>query len=163
MNIIFQSCWDLWTHTGWEAVSVPEHWRQCIHIQLYRCRQVNLPLSSRARGQELKLWLLRLHRKIILSSQNSEALESDMCDVKKIRLKRRIATRSWRGNQPLNIKIALERLILRLGLPNFRCSFYFILLLVVSLLFRCFFMTSHMPLSSISSSLIFYLSLQRSF
>ncbi len=37
-----------------------------------------------------------------------EALESVMCDVIKIRLKRRIATRSGKGNQPLNIKTALE-------------------------------------------------------
>ena len=33
-----------------------------------------------------------------------EALESVICDVIKIRLKRRIATRSGKGNQPLNIK-----------------------------------------------------------
>ena len=150
MNIIFQSCWDLWTHTGWEAVSVPQHWRQCIHIQLYRCRQVNLPVPSRARGQELKLWLLRLHRKIILSSQNSEALESGMCDVIKVRLKRRIATRRWKGNQPLIIETALERPIVKLGLPNFRWSFYFILFLVANLFFRHIFMTSHMTLSSAS-------------
>ena len=64
-----------------------------------------------------------------------EALESVMCDVIKIRLKRRIATRSGKGNQPLNIKTAVERPILKLGLPNFRWSFYFILLLVASLLF----------------------------
>ncbi len=32
-----------------------------------------------------------------------EALESVMCDVIKIRLKRRIKTRSGKGNQPLNI------------------------------------------------------------
>ncbi len=42
-----------------------------------------------------------------------------MCDVIKIRLKRRIATRSGKGNQPLNIKTALERPIVKLGLPNF--------------------------------------------
>ena len=31
-----------------------------------------------------------------------------MCDVIKIRLKRRIITRSGKGNQPINIKTALE-------------------------------------------------------
>ncbi len=46
----------------------------------------------------------------------SEALESVMCDVIKIRLKRRIAaTRSGKGNQPLNIKTAVEQPILKLG------------------------------------------------
>ena len=48
-----------------------------------------------------------------------------MCDVIKIRLKRRIATK----RKPLNIKTAVKLLILKLGLPNFRWSFYFILLL----------------------------------
>ena len=48
-----------------------------------------------------------------------EVLESVMCDVIKIRLKRRIATRSGKGNQPLNIKTAVEWPILKLGLPNF--------------------------------------------
>ena len=43
-----------------------------------------------------------------------------MCDVIKIRLKRRIATRSGKGTQPLNIKTAVEQPILKLGLPNFR-------------------------------------------
>ncbi len=61
-----------------------------------------------------------------------------MCDVIKIRLKRRDATRSGKGNQPLNIKTTVERQILRLGLPNFRLSFYSILLLVASLIYRCF-------------------------
>ena len=65
-----------------------------------------------------------------------------MCDVIKMRLKRRIATRSWKGNQPLNIKTALELPILKLGLPNFKWSFYVILLLVASLLIRRIFMTS---------------------
>ncbi len=41
-----------------------------------------------------------------------------MCDVMKIRLKRRIA-RSGKGNQPLNIKADVEWSILKLGLPNF--------------------------------------------
>ena len=45
----------------------------------------------------------------------------------------------WEENQSLNIKTAVERPILKLGLPNFRWSFYFILLLVSSLLFRRFF------------------------
>ena len=43
-----------------------------------------------------------------------EALESVMCDVIKIRLKRRIVMRSGKGNQPLNIKTAVERPILKL-------------------------------------------------
>ena len=60
-----------------------------------------------------------------------------MCDVIKILLKRRIATRSGKGNQPLTIKTSVERPILKLGYPNFRWSF-FILLLVASLLFRLF-------------------------
>ena len=49
-----------------------------------------------------------------------EALESVTCEVKKIRQKRRIATKSGKGIQLLNIKIAVERPILKLGLPNFR-------------------------------------------
>ncbi len=77
-----------------------------------------------------------------------------LCDVIKIRLKRRIATRSWKENQPLNIKTAIERPILKLGNPNFRWGFYFILLLVTSLLFRRIFMTSHMTLSSASFNYI---------
>ncbi len=40
---------------------------------------------------------------------------SVMCDVIK-----RIKMRSGKGNQPLNIKTAIERPILKLGLPNFR-------------------------------------------
>ena len=58
-----------------------------------------------------------------------------MCDVIKKRLKRRIAT-SWKGNQPLNIKTAVELPILKLGLKLFRLSFHFILLLLASLHFR---------------------------
>ncbi len=42
-------------------------------------------------------------------------------------------------NQPLNFKAAVELPILKLRLLNFRWSFYFILLLVASLLFRRFF------------------------
>ena len=41
-----------------------------------------------------------------------------MCDVIKIRLKRRIAKRSGKENQSLNIKTAVERPILKLRLPN---------------------------------------------
>ncbi len=45
-----------------------------------------------------------------------EALKSVLCDVIKIRLKRRIATRSGKGNQPLNNKSAVvEWPILKLG------------------------------------------------
>ena len=39
---------------------------------------------------------------------------SVMFDVIKIRLKRRYAARSGKGNQPLNIKTAVERPILKL-------------------------------------------------
>ena len=60
-----------------------------------------------------------------------------MCDVIDIRLKRRIATKSGKRNQPLNIKTAVKRPILEIGLTNFMWSF-FILLLVESLLFRRF-------------------------
>ncbi len=60
---------------------------------------------------------------------NVEALESVMCDVIKIRLKRRYATRSG--------KTAVDRPIL--NLLNFRWIFYFILLLVAFLLFKRFF------------------------
>ena len=42
-------------------------------------------------------------------------LESGMCDVIKIYLKRRDAMRSEKGNQPLNIKTTAERPILKLG------------------------------------------------
>ena len=49
-----------------------------------------------------------------------ETLESGMCDVIKIRLKRRDATTIGKGKQPLNIKTAVDWLILKLGLPNFR-------------------------------------------
>ena len=37
-----------------------------------------------------------------------------MCDVIKIHLKRRDGTRSEKGNQPLNIKTAVERPVLKL-------------------------------------------------
>ncbi len=58
--------------------------------------------------------------------------------------------RSGKLNQPLNIKTTAEQPILKLGLPNFRWNFYFILLFVASLLYRRIFMTSHMTLSSAS-------------
>ncbi len=61
-----------------------------------------------------------------------------MCDVIKMRLKRRNATRSRKEIQPLNIKTAVKWLILKLGLPNFRWSFYFILLITASLHFSVF-------------------------
>ncbi len=54
-----------------------------------------------------------------------EALESGMCDVIEIRLKRKVETRSWKRNQPINIKTAVEWPILKLRLPNFRWSYYF--------------------------------------
>ena len=46
-----------------------------------------------------------------------------MCDVIKIGLKRRIASRSGKGNQPLYIKTDIELPILKLKLPNSRWSF----------------------------------------
>ena len=61
-----------------------------------------------------------------------------MCDVIKIYLKSRDTTRSGKGNQPLNIENAVERPILKLGLPNFRWSVYFISFLVASLLLDIF-------------------------
>ncbi len=53
-----------------------------------------------------------------------KALESVMYDVIKINLKRRIATRSGKVNMPLSTKTAVERPILKLGLPNFKWSLY---------------------------------------
>ncbi len=53
-----------------------------------------------------------------------EVLESVMYDIIKIHIKRRIATRSGKGNQPLIIKTAVERPIVKLGLPNLRWSFH---------------------------------------
>ena len=54
---------------------------------------------------------------------HKEALESDLCDVIKIRLKRRDATRCGKENQPLIIKTAVERPIFNLVLPNFGGAF----------------------------------------
>ncbi len=48
---------------------------------------------------------------------NAEALENVMCDVKKTCLKGRYATKSGNVNQPLNIKTAVDRSVLKLGLP----------------------------------------------
>ena len=45
-----------------------------------------------------------------------------MCDVIKILLKRRIATRSGKGNHPLDIKTALELPIFKLGLTKLGLS-----------------------------------------
>ncbi len=64
------------------------------------------------------------------------APESLMLDVIIKRLKRKLATRSGKGNQPLNIKTAVEQPILKLELPNLRWRLYFILILVASLHFR---------------------------
>ncbi len=63
----------------------------------------------------------------LLTKKTKETLESVMCDIIKINLKRRIVTRSGKGNQPLNIKTAVERPILNLGLPNLYVEllFYF--------------------------------------
>ncbi len=46
-----------------------------------------------------------------------------MCDVIKIRIEKRIATRSGKGNQPLNIKTAIEQPVLNLGYPILGGSF----------------------------------------
>ena len=53
-----------------------------------------------------------------------EALGSGMFAVIKICLKW-CMQREMGKKQPLNIKTAVERPILKLGLPNFRLSFYF--------------------------------------
>ncbi len=94
-----------------------------------------------------------------------KVLESVICDVIKIRLKRSIVTRSGKGNKPLNIKTDVELPTLKLGLPNFRLSFYFILLLLASLLFRRLFMTSHMAvfLSNLSHYFMFIKEIPRLF
>ena len=80
-----------------------------------------------------------------------------MCGVIEIRPKRRIASRSGKGNQPLNIKTAVELPLLKLGLPNFRWSFYFLLLLVASLFFRnIFYDVTHETLQLFSSKHFFF-------
>ena len=96
------------------------------------------------------LWLTLHPSSFFWKIENKEALESVMCDVIIIGLKRRIATSSRKGSQPLNIKTAVDRPILKLRLPKFRWSFNFILLHDASLLFRCIFMTSRMTLSRAS-------------
>ncbi len=73
----------------------------------------------------MKLLIKRLIGTTIGPVRFDEALESVKCDVIKIRLKKRIAT-SGKGNQTLNIKTDVERPIIKLGLPNFRWSFYFL-------------------------------------
>ncbi len=51
------------------------------------------------------VWLTFQKKDIILNFVvGKKELESVMCDVIKIRIKRRIVTRSGKGNQPLNIK-----------------------------------------------------------
>ena len=66
---------------------------------------------------------------ILLPLLVTGALESVMCDVIKIRLKRRDAT--------------YFKPILKLGLPNFRGSFYLILLLAASLLLDIIYDVTH--------------------
>ena len=73
----------------------------------------------------LRLLTLRIleainNQKLALFKLWSEALESGMCDIIKIPLKRRDATIIGKGNKPLNIKTAVEQPILKLRLPNFR-------------------------------------------
>ncbi len=65
------------------------------------------------------IWKI-INKKIRKRRIYKESLESGMCDVIKIRLKRRDATRSGKGNQPLNIKTAVEQPLLKQRLPNFR-------------------------------------------
>ncbi len=93
--------------------------------------------------------------------RSAGALESAMCDFIKISLKRRIATRTGKENQPLSIKTAVERPILKQVLQNFRWNFYFILLVVASLLYRRVFLwrhTWHFPaLWSAAKTNIFFL------
>ncbi len=72
----------------------------------------------------------------VMYSYPCEARESVMYDVKKYVHTKEGCSEKCKGNQPLNIKTAVEQPILKLGLPNFMWSFYFILLLVASLLFR---------------------------
>ncbi len=74
-----------------------------------------------------------------------------MYDVIKIRLKKRDESRSGKENQPLNIKTAVERPILKLGLPKFRSSNFTSRRIPP---FRRIFMTSHMPVSSASTWLL---------
>ena len=83
-----------------------------------------------------------------LKEKRCEAFESVMCDVIRIRLKRWIATRRGKGNQPLNIKTALEWPILKdyQILGGAFISFNSLCFLP----FRRIFMTSYMTLSSAS-------------
>ncbi len=55
-----------------------------------------------------RITFLKVKQKILYKSiLKLEALESGMCDVMKIRLKRRDATRSGKENQTLNVKTAV--------------------------------------------------------
>ncbi len=85
--------------------------------------------GSRADGEPAHIWQLQLPRcdlKIQLQDMYFlllkilSAAESVMCVDIKMRPKRTIPTRSGKGNQPLNIKTAVEQPILKLGLPSFR-------------------------------------------
>ncbi len=77
-----------------------------------------------------------------------------MCDVIKIRLKRRTATRRGKENQPLNIKRAVERPILMVRLTIIMWSFIlFYFFLHPPFLIRIF-VTSHMPLYSASKKIL---------
>ncbi len=75
--------------------------------------------SNFNRRREYQLYSIKF-----LSSK--EALESVMCDIIKIILKRRLETRSGKGNQPLNNKTDVECQILKLEIQNVSLSFYFI-------------------------------------
>ncbi len=52
---------------------------------------------------------MNLEGSFFLSSNSRKTKESGMCDVIKIRIKRRNAMRNGKGNQPLNIKTSVKR------------------------------------------------------
>ncbi len=110
----------------------------CAYISVLSCNYYN------SKTVTFRLVLLG---KVQYSYKLGEALESVMCDVLKIRLKRRDATR-------------IKKLQLKFGNPSFKTGRYRSVLifsgwfpfpfLVAILLFRRIFMTSHMTLSSAS-------------
>ncbi len=87
-------------------------------------------------------------------TKQNEAPRGVMCDVIKISLKIRISTKGGKGNQQLSIKTAERPANFKARITKFRWSFYFILLLVATLLFTRIFMTSHRTLSSASNKML---------
>ncbi len=71
----------------------------------------------------------------------------------KITSKEEGSNEKWERKPAAKYYTAVERPILKLGLSNFRWSFYFTLLLVAPILFRRVFRTSHMTLSIASIEL----------